>query len=232
MSKGRILLSVAIDFGTAYSGYAFSTNADFEKDPTKIYANENWPAGKVGFSRKTPTILLLNPKQEFEAFGFEAEDIYNELAVEKEHKKWYYFRQFKMCLHGEKVMKKDMTLEDETGKKLEAEKVFTESIKYLKNHFLKTVMKQGKQYEETEIQYILTVPAIWNDTAKQFMRNAAEKAGIAGSQLKIALEPEAAAFYCQYERTERNENMFAAANTGTKYMVIDLGGQLIATFID
>ncbi|KAK3097633.1 hypothetical protein FSP39_011566 [Pinctada imbricata] len=224
MSKHEVLLSVAIDFGTTYSGYAFSTKGDFEIDPTKIYANEDWPAGNIGFSRKTPTVLLLDSNQEFVAFGFEAEQMYNQLAVDQEHEEYYYFRRFKMKLHGEKVVKNDLMLEDETGKKVNAEKVFAESIRYLKQHFLKMLNNQGKVIDDSEIQYTLTVPAIWNDSSKQFMRNAAKKAGIDVKKLKIALEPEAAAFFCQYEKTKRNENTFAAAEIGTKYMVIDLGG--------
>ena len=102
-SDDSILLSVAIDFGTTYSGYAFSMRGDFQSDPTKIYANENWPAGGKGFSKKTPTVLLLDPDKKFEAFGYEAEEMYNQLAAEKEHTDWYYFRRFKMKLHGEQV---------------------------------------------------------------------------------------------------------------------------------
>ena len=102
-SDDDILLSVAIDFGTTYSGYAFSTRGDFKTDPTKIYANEDWPAGNKGFSKKTPTVLLLDPDKKFEAFGYEAEEMYNQLAADKEHKDWFYFRRFKMKLHGEKV---------------------------------------------------------------------------------------------------------------------------------
>lgn len=30
------MLVAAIDFGTAYSGYAFSTKSDFERDPLKV----------------------------------------------------------------------------------------------------------------------------------------------------------------------------------------------------
>ena len=106
-SPDDILLSVAIDFGTTYSGYAFSSRGDFKTDPTKIYANEDWPAGTKGFSKKTPTVLLLNPDKEFQAFGYDAEDIYNQLAAENEHKEWFYFRRFKMKLHGEQVIYND-----------------------------------------------------------------------------------------------------------------------------
>lgn len=53
-------------------------------------------------------------------------------------------------------------------------------------------------------RWVLTVPAIWDDEARSFMRFAAEKAGIVGgiadhhdselpSRFALALEPEAAA---------------------------------------
>ena len=60
--------------------------------------------GTKGFSRKTSTVLLLNPDKEFAAFGYEAEEQYSQLAAEEMHKDWYYFEKFKMKLHGEKVM--------------------------------------------------------------------------------------------------------------------------------
>ena len=48
---------------------------------------------------------------------------------------------------------------------------------------------------------MITVPAIWRQEAKQFMREAAYQAGIASrespGQLVIALEPEAASVYCR-----------------------------------
>lgn len=106
---------------------------------------------------------------------------------------------------------KKLKLSAENGKKLPALKVFSEAIKYLKNHFeallLKTTIKDdckesplnsdtsreqrdisvstSKQETHSErsdpnssswsddILWVLTVPAIWSDQAKQFMREAA-----------------------------------------------------------
>ena len=68
-----------------------------------------------------------------------------------------------------------MVLEDITGKALSAVDVFTLSIKALVDHLLSISNKQGKLIHNDEIQWILTVPAIWTDTAKQFMRTSAEK---------------------------------------------------------
>lgn len=36
------LLAAAIDFGTTYSGYAYSFKDDFKKDPLRMYTNEQW----------------------------------------------------------------------------------------------------------------------------------------------------------------------------------------------
>ena len=36
------LFVAAIDFGTTYSGYAFSLRDDFKKDPLIIIANQAW----------------------------------------------------------------------------------------------------------------------------------------------------------------------------------------------
>ena len=102
MLQSSKILVVAIDFGTTYSGCAFSLCHDFEKDPCKVSYKWNTScSGRV--SQKTPTSILLNPQQEFECFGYDAEDRYAALANEDLHQEWYYFRRFKMMLHGELV---------------------------------------------------------------------------------------------------------------------------------
>lgn len=89
----------AIDFGTTYSGYAFS----FTRDPDSIHMMRKWEGGDPGVSnQKTPTTLLLKPNGEFHSFGFGARDFYHDLE-EVEAKKWYYFEKFKMSLHSNQV---------------------------------------------------------------------------------------------------------------------------------
>lgn len=89
----------AIDFGTTYSGYAFS----FVRDPDSIHMMRKWEGGDPGVTnQKTPTTLLLKPNGEFHSFGFGARDHYHDLE-EVEAKKWYYFEKFKMSLHSSQV---------------------------------------------------------------------------------------------------------------------------------
>ena len=90
----------AIDFGTMYSGYAFSFRHEFDEDPTKISAAQ-WTGEHL--SLKTPTCVLVRPDGTFDSFGYEAEDKYYQLAEDKEHTDWYFFKRFKMMLFGKIV---------------------------------------------------------------------------------------------------------------------------------
>ena len=93
----------AIDFGTTFSGYAFSFLHDYNRDPLKISAN-SWSAGVSQLvTLKTSTCVLFDATGKFHSFGFEAEENYSTLALDKEHRDWYYFRRFKMMLYDEKV---------------------------------------------------------------------------------------------------------------------------------
>lgn len=97
------LFVVALDFGTTYSGYAFSSRNDFTENPLKISENPEWKAdGSPLISLKTPTSILLRKDGSFVAFGYDAEDIfYSEM---EEHKDDMLFRRFKMKLYDKMVM--------------------------------------------------------------------------------------------------------------------------------
>ncbi|CAC5415252.1 unnamed protein product [Mytilus coruscus] len=222
-SQSAKILVAAIDFGTTYSGYAFSFRHDFEQDACKI-SSHNWPAASRGLvSLKTPTSILLNPQEEFDCFGYDAEDRYTALANEDLHKNWFYFRRFKMMLHGSLGIKRDVKVKTfDSQKELPAMKIFSVAIKYLKDHLMETLNKRNTGVRRDDIQWVLTVPAIWNDPAKQFMREAAEKAGI--DDLIISLEPEAASLFCKYMPIEKGTDDFKTFQPGNKYIVLDCGG--------
>lgn len=223
------LMTAAIDFGTTYSGYCFSFRHDFENDPLKVSAN-TWTAGTAGLvSLKTPTTVLMDSNQELVAFGYEAEDRYAELAEDEEHAEYYYFRRFKMTLfQSSSRLTRDTMLKDMAGgKQAKAIKVFAHAIRYLKDHMLNTLEQRGAGIKAKDINWVLTVPAIWEDPAKQFMREAAEEAGISRNQLMIALEPEAASLFCKYlpiEKLQGSEGGIGAFKPGSRYLVLDAGG--------
>jgi hypothetical protein len=98
------LMVAAIDFGTTYSGYAFSTISNFKLDPLKIHANQAWNAGgRQLLSLKTPIFLLLDGRKQIVYVGYEAENAYAELVLDEKHHDNYYFSRFKMRLYNDKV---------------------------------------------------------------------------------------------------------------------------------
>ena len=72
---------------------------------------------------------------------------------------------------------------------------------YLTQLYKHTMETLTRRYGETfmsmtKVQFVLTVPAVWSDSAKNATLQAAEKAGMGKvGDLKIISEPEAAAVY-------------------------------------
>lgn len=233
MSKDTALLVAAIDFGTTYSGYVFSLKHEFEQDPLRISASQ-WTSGsRSNISLKTSSCILFNPRGQFDAFGYEAEDKYSDLALDNAHRDWFYFRRFKMMLYDSKDVHHTTKIKDETGKEMLAMDVFAAAIRYLMDHLQKACTERmyGGGVNDRDIRWVLTVPAIWDDAAKQFMRESAEKAGIRHESLVLALEPEAASMFCKYLPVERmlesSEKKITCFQPNARYLVLDAGGGTI-----
>ena len=63
---------------------------------------------------------------------------------------------------------------DSKGRRVEAKTVFAYSIKFLGDEAVNLIRQQIEEdFTVEDIQWVLTVPAIWSPRAKQFMREAA-----------------------------------------------------------
>ncbi|XP_070288294.1 heat shock 70 kDa protein 12A isoform X4 [Myotis yumanensis] len=234
------LVVVAIDFGTTSSGYAYS----FTKEPECIHVMRRWEGGDPGVSnQKTPTTILLTPERKFHSFGYAARDFYHDLDP-NEAKQWLYLEKFKMKLHTTGDLTLDTDLTAANGKKIKALEIFAYALQYFKEQALKELSDQaGSEFENSDVRWVITVPAIWKQPAKQFMRQAAYQAGLASpenaEQLIIALEPEAASIYCRKLRLHQmielsskavvngyssRDTVGAGFAQGDKYVVVDSGG--------
>jgi len=131
-----------------------------------------------------------------------------------------------MSLYKEKTISRDITLAAMNGKKMKAMNVFAGAIQYLKQHLIDSINQRNaaNKVNVNNIKWVLTVPAIWSDAAKHFMREAAEMAGIRGDNLVIALEPECASIYCQTLPVDQLPQQININAVGVKYMVVDIGG--------
>ncbi|XP_061693826.1 heat shock 70 kDa protein 12A isoform X3 [Syngnathoides biaculeatus] len=231
---------VAIDFGTTSSGYAYA----FTKEPECIHTMRRWEGGDPGVSnQKTPTTILLTPDRKFHSFGYAARDFYHDLDT-SESKHWLYLEKFKMKLHTTANLSINTDLQAANGKRVKALDIFAYALAFFKEQALKELSDQtGGQFDNNDVRWVITVPAIWKMPAKQFMREAAYKSGLVSrdnpEQLIIALEPEAASIYCRKLRlhqmldlssqTTQNgfsptDNVGSTMTQGDRYVVVDCGG--------
>uniref|UniRef100_A0A8C3U942 Heat shock protein family A (Hsp70) member 12B n=1 Tax=Catharus ustulatus TaxID=91951 RepID=A0A8C3U942_CATUS len=173
-----------------------------------------WEGGDPGVAnQKTPTSLLLTPEGTFHSFGYTARDYYHDLDPE-EARDWFYFEKFKMKIHSTSDLTMKTELEAVNGKKMPALEVFAHALRFFKQH----AVQCPSLPERDAIRWVLTVPAIWKQPAKQFMREAAYKAGLVSpetpEQLLIALEPEAASIYCRKLRLHQLIELSCRAPAG------------------
>ncbi|XP_052815638.1 heat shock 70 kDa protein 12A-like [Mya arenaria] len=217
------LMIAAIDLGTTFTGYAFSMTEPLE-DPINCSLFETEGLR----SEKGPTCVLLNPDETFNAFGYEAQKNYEELGDTKTDG-YYFFERFKMSLYKTKKLSRETKIKDLNGKELLAIDVFSKVISHLSEDFYEKLSKQKTGISSDDVLWLITVPAIWSDAAKQFMREAANKAEIKDEDLKLILEPEAASLFCNMQKSCKIVKVddtvaLEPFPVGQKYIVADLGG--------
>ena len=103
VKRGNLVVA-AIDFGTTYSGLAFSFKHHFKKDPLQHIITNIWDVGPLKL-QKAPTDALFDGEGNFHSFGYEAEEKYGEILEDEDENldDWYYFERFKMKLFDQKV---------------------------------------------------------------------------------------------------------------------------------
>ncbi|CAM6124258.1 unnamed protein product [Calypogeia fissa] len=136
----------------------------------------------------------------------------------KEH--GYLIDCFKLWLYDE-------TLQDlPTG--LPLLKVITDFLREMSAHILTELRhKHGRNVNKRNIQWCITIPALWEEYQRQVMEDSAELAGLVQGpsctdataslhDLILVLEPEAASIYCH--------NTLKSLEIGHTFVVVDLGG--------
>ena len=93
------LAVIAIDFGTTFSGYAFS----MKTTKNEVIMNKSWGAEVGCQSYKTPTTVLIRPNESLHSFGFKAESEFADFDEEEISEGYQLFQRFKMELYDRKV---------------------------------------------------------------------------------------------------------------------------------
>lgn len=139
--KENALVVLAIDFGTTYSGYAYSFLSEYKEDHTKIYSNTVWKSGEGLQTSKTPTVILFNKDKKFDSFGYAAETKYKTLQEDDKADGWRFFRLFKMSLYTDKVSTSDIFVKVNTYDLIHNTELVQSHCKLENESFIRTVMQ-------------------------------------------------------------------------------------------
>jgi len=233
---------IAIDFGTSRSGFAYA----FCDEPDKIDSKSDWVSSHS--YRKTATCLLYDADDKLVAWGDVAK---KRLAEERKISKkennnnsryFYLIEGFKMQIlspdgkyrENFKVLeqpkgKNTYEVDGEVFKTPKSKKeinIFNLVVDYLSSIKESALNRMRSKTVTTvldkEIRWVLTIPAIWRDEDKQFMREASVKAQLISqdeddyNRLLFAFEPESAAFFCNRQK--------ALVENNSVFMILDCGG--------
>ena len=198
---------IGIDFGSSYSGFSFGIST--ETIETK-------------YENIEPTILVIEKETEKGyKFGNEADIFMNN----GRNNSYIYFDKIKTKLDP-KLSNNDQSeiyIEASFPKnyKMQLKLVIKEYLRLFSDKIVEYVNLKGHSYSKDDMQWVITVPAIWNDYGKQLMIECSQKAGI--HDISIALEPEAASL------TMFNDDIVEKdlKTKGKKFMLIDAGGYTI-----
>lgn len=210
---------VGIDFGTTYSGVAYAVHSSAKKEALVV---RTWPGN--GWTEKVPTLLAYTtdpPKWGYKVkHDDESRIAHFKLGLRENLLKHY----FKNATPAPLSLSSYLADQNWRHPALPSKRAVDYTADYLKSvvEFIRreTLPRHfGLEFEQRQkVSYIITVPAIWSDTAKELTRTAAVMAGIPLSNLLLLTEPEAAAQYCIKNCKEVD------LKVGDKFLICDAGG--------
>jgi len=215
---------VGIDFGTTYSAIAWSrptTETDLLKIAASISTVKQWPGGANTEKIRTVLSYDVDPPRWGAMVQREHEPQVELFKLGLQEKLGSYY----LIGGGQSNHSPYLTNHEWRHPKLPRKAAVDHVADYLtqiRKFFVETYLKRqfdlGQSGQNLKIGYVLTVPAIWSDKAKELTRRAATMAGLERRQLTLVAEPEAAALYCATKCPDAN------LKDGDVFLVCDAGG--------
>ncbi|KAJ6254264.1 hsp70 family protein [Anaeramoeba flamelloides] len=178
---------------------------------------------------KTSTAILFKKtnsnKWEPFSFGKSAESQYLTMRPKEMHN-YQFFKNFKMKLYQNNSL--NPKIKSYSGEEWPFIQVLSGVFKLIYTKFVKSVKNYNSRFriDQEKINWVLTVPAIWEDIGKEIMRRAFHQAGLISSKnspnLLFCFEPEVAAL--DFFQDQRNQ---LSQFNNKKLLVVDAGGGTI-----
>jgi len=207
MSEVEKCAVVGIDFGSSGCGFAYSFMDEKNIHHMDVIGGDA--------DKKVPTEIILDDNNYVLNFGAKCKEFLKEKGVNCGH----YFKGIKMHLYQKKTTIKSCNSNKSLPLKLVIEKILDK----IREICIEQLVKSW-DIQETNIKWVVTVPAIWGDFEKNIMMEACENANIVNENMDkslfFALEPEAASLYC-FRNDSINKDYI---KKGEYYIICDLGG--------
>ncbi|CAM9867376.1 unnamed protein product [Ectocarpus sp. 12 AP-2014] len=214
---------VAIDFGTTRSAYAYAVEGEaiLVRVPGSAV---NSPSSSI--KTEPAALLSVGGGGDLLAFGPAALEKFIDLEHEEEDPALFRWFKLDLCetVEGQTSVLSVMTKSTSGLHTAPLFHVIKASLVYFKDEILRSVSStRRRDVDATEVTWVITVPAVYDDFAKRFMRQAAHGAGmidrVDSVRLRLCLEPEAA---CLAVTTE--DNPLTCEAEGKHMMIVDCGG--------
>ncbi|KAG0057582.1 hypothetical protein BGZ83_008164 [Gryganskiella cystojenkinii] len=208
---GEYPLLVAIDFGTTFSGvaYAFKSNGE-------VLEMTTWPH-QANLYGKVPTVSAYSKENDqLVSWGYAAKAA----MLTPNARNLDLLQKFKLFLDNDLA-----PYLPPLPRTINPQNAISDYLRAMHTHAINEIIKNsgGGMVNPNQIQYCLTVPAMWTDAAKGVMRQTAIQAGLIQPsdpphRLLLVSEPEAAAMYCEKKCEQFN------LRHGDRFMICDAGG--------
>ncbi|KAJ3340525.1 hypothetical protein HDU83_007027 [Entophlyctis luteolus] len=196
--------------------YSFQTQITDPQHEISVFST--WPLAGAG---KTASAILIKDGK-CVSFGSKAVEKVSTLRS-KDRREHIFLRHFKMALYAETNVNERTILRDEVSKKsILAVDVIRMCLVEVKNVFIEEANNKGYAIFDKHVLWVVTVPAIWKESAKKLMRLGAERAGL--KNLRIVLEPEGASTWVLSLTDNRKADKLKLGDT---FIVADCGGGTI-----
>ncbi|KAF7717397.1 Uncharacterized protein PECH_006458 [Penicillium ucsense] len=177
--QGKPKIIIGIDYGITYSGVAWA----LQDSSSDVEVIEKWPGGGNATSHKVPSVLVYKDKNLH--WGYQvnnAPEAIHGVKLLLDDQERYFFSPSITAAETLKNMGKDAI-----GAAGDYVQKLVDHAKSVLHH------RFGSALEGIDLQFFMTVPAIWSDKAKDATMQIACRAGIAQEDLYLISEPEAAA---------------------------------------
>ncbi|THY31437.1 actin-like ATPase domain-containing protein [Aureobasidium pullulans] len=222
-------LIVGVDFGTTYSGVA----AAYSATPDDIEIIKTWPGGNGITSDKVPTEIAYETAELPTTTNTAITPEQGGARATVQKIKWGFqfkpeeprLKCIKLFLDRNQKLPHFVSPLDTAAHLRQCDRTVMDAVSdYLGQIYTHTMETLNRRYGEsfmamTKVEFVLTVPAVWSDSAKNATLQAAEKAGMGKKhELRLISEPEAAMLHAL--KTVQPHNL----KEGDNFVICDAGG--------